>query len=131
MSKEKYRFIFGSTTKKALRCQAMSKRTKLQCAAVVKPSNKNQICRHHGGRSTGPKTQEGKQRIAEAQLIHGNETIKKRLARQNSLKDIKQLEDIMHVLNMTTANKTPGAKPKGYSKITTIEQANEYLNLLS
>ena len=128
MSKEKYRFIFGSATKKALRCQAMSKRTKLQCAAVVKPSNKNQICRHHGGRSTGPKTQEGKQRIAEAQLIHGNETIKKRQERQSSFKDIKHLEDIMHVLNMTTANKTPGAKPKGYSKITTIEQATEYLN---
>ena len=127
MTKEKYRFIFGSTTKKALRCQAMSKRTKLQCAAVVKPSNQSQKCRHHGGKSTGPKTAEGKQRIAQAQLIHGNETLKKRQERQSSLKDIKHLEDIMHVLNMTTANKTPGAKPKGYSKISTIEQATEYL----
>ena len=127
MTKEKYRFIFGSTTKKALRCQAMSKRTKLQCAAVVKPSNQSQKCRHHGGKSTGPKTAEGKQRIAQAQLIHGNETLKKRQERQSSFKDIKQLEDIMHVLNMTTANKTPGAKPKGYSKISTIEQVTEYL----
>jgi len=30
-----------------------------------------QVCRFHGGRSTGPKTKEGRQRIREAHLIHG------------------------------------------------------------
>jgi hypothetical protein len=54
------------------RCQAMSKRTKLQCAA---PTLKDkQICKTHGGRSTSPKTEAGRQRCAEAKTIHGRET---------------------------------------------------------
>jgi hypothetical protein len=58
------------------RCQALSKRTKLQCQA---PAMKGKaVCRFHGGKSTGPRTAEGRARCAQAKLIHGRETKAKR-----------------------------------------------------
>jgi hypothetical protein len=53
-------------------CQAMSKRTKQQCRAPAMKGKR--VCRTHGGKSTGPKTQAGRQRCADARTIHGNET---------------------------------------------------------
>jgi hypothetical protein len=58
------------------RCQAMSKRTRLQCAAPA--SQGKSVCRFHGGRSTGPKSDLGRRRCAEAKTIHGRETRAKR-----------------------------------------------------
>ena len=55
----------------------MSKRTKLQCGGpAVRGKTK---CKFHGGHSTGPRTDEGKQRCAQAKTTHGNDT---RLDRQ-------------------------------------------------
>jgi len=52
------------------RCQARSGRTKRQCG---KPALKGKrVCGHHGGLSTGPRTQEGIKRIRDAQWKHGN-----------------------------------------------------------
>ena len=57
---------------KCLRCNAMSKRTKLQCCGpAVKGKTK---CRFHGGRSTGPRTELGRQICAAAKTVHGKET---------------------------------------------------------
>jgi len=54
------------------RCNAMSKRTKLQCGApAIQGKTK---CKTHGGFSTGPRTDEGKVRCAQAKTIHGNDT---------------------------------------------------------
>jgi hypothetical protein len=50
----------------------MSKRTKQQCRAPAMKGKR--VCKTHGGKSTGPKTQAGRQRCADAQTIHGNET---------------------------------------------------------
>lgn len=48
-----------------VQCNALSKRTRQRCKApAVKGKTK---CRFHGGRSTGPKTAEGKAAIAKAQ----------------------------------------------------------------
>jgi hypothetical protein len=60
------------------RCQARSKRTGLQCAKPALRTSKTQKCQFHGGRSTGPKTAAGRQRCADAKLIHGRETRAKR-----------------------------------------------------
>ena len=58
------------------RCQATSKRTQHQCEA---PAIKGKtVCRFHGGKSTGPRTAEGRARCAQAKLIHGRETKAKR-----------------------------------------------------
>ena len=52
------------------RCQALSKRSKLQCGkAALKGKS---VCMFHGGKSTGPRTEEGRARIAAAQFKHGN-----------------------------------------------------------
>ena len=60
------------------RCQATSRRTKLQCGAPALKSSKTQKCKFHGGASTGPRTTEGRQRIIASLLVHGHETNKSR-----------------------------------------------------
>ena len=59
-----------------LRCNAMSKRTRLQCGAPAIHGKSK--CKTHGGRSTGPRTAEGLARCAQAKTIHGHETREKR-----------------------------------------------------
>jgi hypothetical protein len=54
------------------RCRAMSRREKRQCLA---PAIKGKlVCRIHGGKSTGPKTDAGRKRITDAKTVHGHET---------------------------------------------------------
>ena len=53
-------------------CNALSKRTRQRCKApAIKGKTK---CRFHGGRSTGPKTAEGKAAMAKAHTVYGRET---------------------------------------------------------
>ena len=62
---------------RCLRCNALSKRTKLQCGGpAVKGKSK---CRFHGGLSTGPRTELGRLICAAAKTVHGNDS---RLSRQ-------------------------------------------------
>jgi len=50
----------------------MSKRTKLQCCG---PAMKGKTkCRFHGGLSTGPKTELGRQICAAAKTVHGKDS---------------------------------------------------------
>lgn len=58
------------------RCHAKSKRTKKQCGAPAMKGK--QVCKTHGGRSTGPRTEAGKAMVAAAHWKHGNETRAKR-----------------------------------------------------
>jgi len=51
-----------------------------------------QVCRVHGGRSTGPKTTEGKQRCADAKTVHGRETRAIRAERSRVLAELRELE---------------------------------------
>jgi len=91
------------------RCQAKSKRTKKQCGAPAL-RNKN-VCHTHGGRSTGPRTEEGRQRCAEAKTIHGNETRKARTERALAMRRLRALEDLGHALGLMRGAITPGRKP--------------------
>ena len=65
--------VAGSSSQCA-RCTAMSKRTKEQCGRPALKSSKTQKCQFHGGRGSGPKTPEGRQRVAQAHTVHGRET---------------------------------------------------------
>jgi hypothetical protein len=56
---------------KCLRCTAKSSRTKQQCGRPALKTSKTQKCQFHGGRSSGPKTPEGKARIAASHTVHG------------------------------------------------------------
>ena len=91
------------------RCQAKSKRTKLQCAAPAIKGKR--VCKTHGGRSTGPKTEAGRQRCAEAKTIHGRETRKTRNERSLASARLAVLEEVGHQLGFMNGNRTRGRKP--------------------
>jgi len=75
----------GAKTRKGTACQ--------------RPANKrNGRCRLHGGASTGPRTEEGRARISEANLRHGRYTkdkLEKR--RENAAKGRKVRAEIKHI----------------------------------
>ena len=73
----------------AFRCQALSKRSKLQCKKAALKGKR--VCMFHGGKSTGPVTLEGKRRCAEAKTIHGREP---RVIRQVRAKKLSEMRDI-------------------------------------
>ena len=106
-----------------MRCTAMSKNSRLQCKNPALKVSRTQKCGFHGGRGSGPKTAEGKARIAAAHLVHGEATTQRRQERSESSLRMVQLEDVMHALGMTTANRTTGRKPTGYWPIRTMEEA--------
>ena len=57
--------------------------------------SKTQKCNFHGGKSTGPRTLEGRQRISKANLVHGDETVQKRAERQRKAVWFKQVENVL------------------------------------
>jgi hypothetical protein len=69
-------------------------------------------CRFHGGASTGPKTEQGRQRYAEAKTIHGNETRKARTERAEGMRRLRELEELGYALGILHGPKTLGRKPK-------------------
>lgn len=92
-----------------VQCTAKSKRTGAQCgSAAIKGKTK---CRVHGGKSTGPKTQEGRERIAAANTVHGRETRKTRNERKLALKRLADLDSTARALGMITGPMTRGPKP--------------------
>ena len=86
-----------------LRCTAKSTRTKLQCGRPALKASKTQKCQFHGGRSTGPKTEEGRSRIAQANLKHGQDTRASKQKSSHVKAKLRQLEDIMYLYGMTTS----------------------------
>ena len=85
---EKHVSIFGQCTP-APRCQAKSKRSQEQCKKAA--IRGKQVCRTHGGLSTGPRTEQGRKRCAEARTIHGRETREMRIKRAEKFREMKAL----------------------------------------
>ena len=69
----------------------------------------------------GPRTAEGRQRIAQAQLKHGAFSKAGLEAKHAEAIQLRQLEDIAIVIGMITGPRTRGAKPRGYRPITSME----------
>jgi len=94
------------------RCQAMSKRTGSQYAAPVDRHSKSDKCRFHGGRSTGPVTEQGLERCAKAKTNHGNETRAKRAERSRKSAELHQLVDLGNAVGLFTEEvRLRGRKP--------------------
>ena len=91
------------------RCQAKSKRTKLQCAAPALKGKR--VCKTHGGRSTGPKTEAGRQRCAEAKTIHGRETREARNERSLGSARLAVLEEVGFSIGLMSGSRTRGRRP--------------------
>ena len=106
-------------------CEAQSKRTKQRCRAPAMRGKR--VCRTHGGKSTGPKSEQGKRRSAAAHTIHGRERRVDRVSRSMQTARIYQLEDLMYLLKMTSAPRFRGRKPLGYVPIKSLEQALLYV----
>ena len=98
------------------RCKAQSSRTKLQCS---KPALKGKaVCQFHGGKSTGPRTKEGKERIRAAHWKHGEETLEAKAERSAKSVMFKYLLDLgNHVGLFYKQLKTRGRPPSGYAQL--------------
>jgi hypothetical protein len=82
------------------RCQATSKRTKQQCKSPA--IKKKHVCGIHGGKSTGPRTEQGRKRCAAAKTNNGWETRAKRLLRAEKLRELKELEGSLKLKGLLT-----------------------------
>ena len=65
----------------------------------------------------GPRTAEGKQRIAQAQLKHGAYSKANLEAKHAEAIQLRQLEDIAYLTGLIQGPRTRGAKPRGYKSI--------------
>jgi hypothetical protein len=91
------------------RCQARSKRTKLQCRAPALKGKR--ACRTHGGKSTGPRPEAGRQRCAEAKTTHSRETRSIRAERSLATARLSVLEQVGFEIGLMTGKRTRGRKP--------------------
>jgi len=73
------------------------------------------VCATHGGRSTGPRTSEGRARCAAARTIHGAETRQARRELSEALVELKGLEEVARRIGLITGPRSPG-RPPGYRK---------------
>jgi hypothetical protein len=69
----------------------------------------------------GPRTAEGRQRIAQAQLKHGAFSKAGMEAKHAEAIQLRQLEDIARLVGLVQGPRTRGAKPRGYKTITSME----------
>ena len=101
------------------RCSARSKRTKLRCGAPAMKGKK--VCATHGGKSTGPRTKQGKANSAQANLKNGKYTKQAQTEHSEASAQLSQLEDAMYLLGMSDAPRSTGRKAKGYTPITSVD----------
>jgi hypothetical protein len=119
-------YIFTAGGKiQCLRCTANSSRTGVQCGRPALKSSSTQKCQYHGAKSTGPKTAEGKARIAAAHTVHGQETHAARAERSAGSARLNRIEDAMYLLEMTTAPRTRGRKARGYVPVKTLDDVRQ------
>jgi hypothetical protein len=69
----------------------------------------------------GPRTAEGRQRIAQAQLKHGFYSKAGLEAKHAEAIQLRQLEDIAVFIGMIQGPRTRGCKPRGYKAIRSME----------
>ena len=90
-------------------CQAMSKRSRQRCKA---PAMRGKVvCRTHGGRSTGPKSEAGRLRSAKAKTIHGRETREARTERSLASARLAVLEAVGFSIGLMSGGRTRGRRP--------------------
>lgn len=114
-------YLGGAGRIRCSRCTAKSKRTGLQCGRPSLRSSPAQKCQFHGGASSGPKTTEGKARIAAAHWKHGRDTLVAKASRSTASAQFLALEDSARVLGMVAGPRTRGRKPRGYVPVTSID----------
>jgi hypothetical protein len=69
-----------------------------------------EVCRTHGGLSTGPKTEAGRAACSAAKTIHGRETRAKRAEYRAKMAELCELEERARAMGMIVGPKSPGRK---------------------
>ena len=116
--------IFGKH--EARQCAAKSKRSQRQCR---NPACRGKVtCRFHGGRSTGPKTSAGRQRIREANWIHGKRSLEGEFKASEASIRLRHLEDALRLLKASEGHLLTGRKPIAYAPIATHEQLQAFVH---
>jgi hypothetical protein len=106
------------TKHRAKQCTAQSKRTGLPCNNPAAYGCRT--CRVHGARKA-ESIKRGKDHV---NFVHGRRTLETQLEQSAASRRLQQLEDAMHVLEMTTAKRSRGRKANGYCKITSVDEIN-------
>ena len=88
--------------------------------SVVKTEEKNESSKSQT-KWNGPRTAEGLQRIAQAQLKHGAYSKAGLEAKHAESIQLRQLEDIARLVGMIQGPRMRGAKPRGYKAIRSME----------
>ena len=96
-------------------CQATSQRSRQRCKAPAMRGKA--VCRTHGGRSTGPKTEAGRQRCAEAKTIHGRETREARSERSLGSARLAVLESVGFSIGLMSGGRTRGRRPDRMAEV--------------
>jgi hypothetical protein len=99
--------VFG--LHKCNQCTAKSKRSGARCLGpAVKGKS---VCRMHGGKSTGPRTEEGLLRSGRSRLTHGTQTRRVRLEHKKAMLAIRALEESALFHGIPWGPKMAGRKP--------------------
>ncbi len=96
-------------------CQAMSKRSRQRCKAPAMRFKK--CCFYHGGKSSGPKTEVGRQRCAEAKTIHGRETREARSERSLGSARLAVLEEVGFSIGLMSGGRRRGRRPDRMAEV--------------
>ena len=86
-----------------------------------KPQVRAEGCTLVKAKWNGPRTAEGKQRIAQAQLKHGAYAKTTLEAKHAEAIQLRQLEDIAYLTGLIKGPRTRGCKPRGYKAIGSME----------
>lgn len=98
-------------------------------AKQSKPQERADGCPLAKAKWNGPRTAEGRQRIAQAQLKHGFYSKAGIEAKHVEAIQLRQLEDIAVLIGMIQGPRTRGAKPRGYKAIGSMEALKELMTL--
>ena len=118
--------VFGRTL--VPRCQATNRRGEQCLKAAIQ--NKA-VCRTHGGRSTGAKSEAGKQLSRKANWVHGNRSAEAMMKASKDAARVRELADALRVLNaLNTNERFRGAWPAQYTPIHDMAGVEELVQKL-
>lgn len=108
-----------------LRCTAHN-RLGEQCSRPAIKSSKTRKCQFHGGASTGPRTEAGRDRIREANWKHGERSAQGITRAAKAAARLRQAEDALRVLGAIGGAKQVGRQPSLYKPLETMDEVREF-----